>query len=482
MAAFHRVLSCLLFFTDLLDAQIQVMSPRWLTDSLSSTNGRIDGSTATFGAPFYGDRVLGRLVWGESKKGQHHCTDEDYDVPVPDVVHGTSGVDEVRLINVIIVRRGECSFVTKVRVAANKGAHAVIIVDRPDTKLTTSDLKNIVVADDGYGSTIHIPSVLVTRDHGEQLIAAASGSEAVVELAWDVPTGHVVQVDMWMSSGSADSTSFLESFAESRKTLNEVVDFQPHYHVFSMDSTQGGYNGLCSDETAEYCAEDPDKSGPVTGRDVLEEDVRQLCIHEITKVPRTRAGADPSNSAKVFFADAWWNYMKHLSTRCPIEATQEQDRFGVQCSEQLMREVGIDVEKVQKCVRETAHQKLAQERENKAWSPHALRINGWRYSGMLNADLVTRAVCSGFAVRPKECSELIEPRDPFAKFGAAPSAEGVGFGGLMGVLSCLVFAACIGMVLYRRLLAKTIRNQMREEVMLEVHAQLDAYSKLPASV
>ena len=31
-----------------------------------------------------------------------------------------------------------------------------------------------------------------------------------------------------------------------------------------------------------------------------------------------------------------------------------------------------------------------------AWSPRAIRINGWRYSGMLEADLVVRAVCSGF--------------------------------------------------------------------------------------
>ena len=31
-----------------------------------------------------------------------------------------------------------------------------------------------------------------------------------------------------------------------------------------------------------------------------------------------------------------------------------------------------------------------------AWSPRAIRINGWRYSGMLEADLVARAVCSGF--------------------------------------------------------------------------------------
>ena len=53
---------------------------------------------------------------------------------------------QVRLINIVIVRRGNCSFTTKaasfvqfvhastrqVKIAQAKGAHAVIIVDRED--------------------------------------------------------------------------------------------------------------------------------------------------------------------------------------------------------------------------------------------------------------------------------------------------------------------------------------------------------------
>ena len=42
--------------------------------------------------------------------------------------------------------------------AQAKGAHAVIIVDREDSPLTAEKLADIIVADDGFGSNVYIPS------------------------------------------------------------------------------------------------------------------------------------------------------------------------------------------------------------------------------------------------------------------------------------------------------------------------------------
>lgn len=139
---------------------MQVMTPSWLVKQFSPNHGRIMGSTATFGAPFYNERVLGQLVYGESAKN-HHCTKDDYFIPPPITEKvGQSGYDKVKLINIVMVRRGSCSFTTKVRVAQDyKEAHAVIIIDREDSDLTSESLANIIVADDGYGGGIHIPSV-----------------------------------------------------------------------------------------------------------------------------------------------------------------------------------------------------------------------------------------------------------------------------------------------------------------------------------
>lgn len=463
-------------------AQIRVLTPRTLVQALGSSKeiknrGKIQGSTATFGAPFYGDRVLGRLVWGQSK-GHHHCSKEDYDVPEPDTIHTEEKSHaQARLINIVMVRRGECTFVTKVRIAAEKGAHAVIIVDKENSQLTSNDLQNIIVADDGYGSTITIPSILISRFDGELLINTAKSKEVVVELAWDIPTDRVVAIDLWMSSASHDSQAFLQKFTDPRKTLNEVVKFTPHYHVFSADPTLSGYSGLCWDHEAKYCAEDPDGSGLVTGKEVLEEDVRQLCIHQLTRVPRHR-----DTRPTVFYAEKWWDYVKLLGERCPVDAEDANKRFGKTCSEGVMVSVGIDAPAVQQCIDDSALSKLESERVNKAWSPRALRVNGWRYSGMLDADLVTRAVCSGFVTKPPECETLLQPRDPHEKYtGAPPPEPGVTLKTLAGtgfaVLAFVIICGC----LYKRFIEKRLRVQIQEEVMLEVHNQMASYRQLASN-
>jgi hypothetical protein len=376
-----------------------------------------------------------------------------------------------------MVRRGECTFVTKVRVASKKGAHAVIIVDKEDSALTSKDLQKIIVADDGYGSTISIPSILISRMDGDSLINAAKTQEVVVELAWDIPTDTTVAVDLWMSSASHASLGFLEKFWESRRTLNEVVQFTPHYHVFSADAAFGGYSGLCWDTGAKYCAEDPDGSGLVTGKMVLEEDVRQLCIHELTRVARSRSGSE-MNKPIVFYAEKWWDYVSQLQASCPIDAPDEAYRFGTTCSERLMERLGIDVAQVQECYARTAEQKLESERINKAWSPRALRVNGWRYNGMLEADLVTRAVCSGFTQKPVECETLLAPRDPTEKYKGAPAQDGVSVKTLLGTGAAIfVFVSVVG-CLYKRFIEKRMRTQIQEEVMLEVHNQMASYKQL----
>merc|ERR1719446_403458 len=113
-----------------------------------------------------------------------------------------------------------------------------------------------------------------------------------------------------MSSASHESNMFLKEFASKRRALNQVMSFNPHYAVMSMDGGDPGvFQGLCSDDTGRYCAEDPDGAGDVTGKDVLDEDVRQLCIHEISKVARTDLGHLRSGTKTPEFAEKYWDYL-----------------------------------------------------------------------------------------------------------------------------------------------------------------------------
>jgi len=472
----HIVLPCLI--PNAL-AQLVVMSPQWLVEQFPTSRGAIEGSTATFGAPFYGDRVLGRLVYGKSTKNKNFCDKEDYTIPPEQTKQAPGGsYKEVRLINIVMVKRGGCSFTQKVRVAVQKGAHAVVIVDKPDSSLTAKDLRNIIVADDGYGGNIKIPSILVSKEDGKHLIdAVEQKSQVVVELAWNLPTNKVVKLDLWMSSASRESLKFLKDFAKTRRTLNDVMSFQPHYAVFSMAKGDPSVTtGLCLDSTGKFCAEDPDGAGPRTGRDVLLEDVRQLCLHEKYKKQRKTRDVNLEGATEVWYAAEFWNYIEKLLDRCPLP------QFGEPCSKALMQELGIDYATISSCVDQTLETKLENEREHSAWSPRALRVNGWRYSGILEPDLVTRAICSGFIVQPKECSDIIKPRDPFLPFVPPQVAQqGVSFGTLIAWLLGTLVVAFGALLLYKRFLKKEMRATLREEVMLEVQAQMGEYRKMQGS-
>eukprot|EP00438_Fugacium_kawagutii_P005602 Skav201431 [mRNA] locus=scaffold201:281514:282956:- [translate_table: standard] len=465
--------------------QIRVLAPPTVVENFDATRGWIFGSTSTFGAPFYGDRVYGRLVYGVPKK-ENHCSEEDYEVPKPEThVAKDNNREEVRLINIVMVERGTCSFVTKVKVAQKKEAHAVIIVDMQGSTRTSRDIQDIIVADDGYGANVDIPSVLISRQEGQKLIdpiLADPETQVIVELSWDIPAENVVQVDLWMSSASLSSQKFLKEFSPKREALSEYLRFMPHYHVFSMDTSKD-YKELCSDVSGKYCAEDPDGSGSVTGYLVLMEDVRQLCIHDLytqsmdQRISHQRGPHFLGEPA--LFAREWWQYVTHFLDECPLDGKTDGKRFGEECSKRVMRKFNINVEKVEACVAQNKEFKLQQQLTFTAWSPRALRINGWRYKGQMDADLVTRAICAGFVQTPQKCTALLEPRDPFMPFMPRKDTEaGVSFSQMVeAIVATALVGICI-MYFYKRALTRHVHTALREEVMLEVQSEMARYRQL----
>jgi len=451
-------------------AQIRILAPDTLARQFPDTHGVVYGTTATFGAPYYGERVMGQLLYGETR-GRDHCTAEDYSLDPPFKASGAESEGK-ELVNVVIVRRGGCTFVTKVQLAQGKGAHAVIVVDKESSDLTSEQVQKIVMADDGWGSKVRIPSVLISKFEGQKLIDAARMGSVVVELAWDIPRGQVVIADFWMSSGSREASEFLERFRDSAETLKYHLQFVPHYHIFSLP-TGANYNHLCMERIDscnechpspdKYCAPDPDGPGPVTGGDVANEDLRQVCIWNTTARRIKYNGA--------YYSQDFWEYKATFDRDCPLKASNADRRFGYACSVRAMQTAGIAVDRVQECVRRNFKAFLEEQIEQVAWSPQALRLNGWRYSGPLDPETVLKAVCSGYANPPTECDELLSGYSAAIRWDP-PSLT------ITGLVTTLLIMATILMVvffLYKRHVTSSVRKVLREEVMLEVQTQMADY-------
>ena len=69
------------------------------------------------------------------------------------------------MIPIILVKRGECSFVKKVRNIERAGGKAGVVVDDK-----MEDVQYVIMSDDGTGSGIRIPSMLIGRSDGQLLI------------------------------------------------------------------------------------------------------------------------------------------------------------------------------------------------------------------------------------------------------------------------------------------------------------------------
>ena len=273
-----------------------------------------------------------------------------------------------------------------------KGAHAVIIVDKVE-----QNLEPVVVSDDGTGDDVQIPSLLIPHGVGMRLIEATRQAEVIVELNWGAPISNVVNVDLWMSSASPLTGQFLHDFATVRRLLAGDMQFQPHYHVFSLNASYENRDLHCI-EDGKLCAEDPDGSGPITGVTVLQEDMRQLCIHDLSRETNMERGG-------LAFSSDYWNYVERFMEECPLQG-QEPRMFGEECSLALMSSLHLDSERVQSCVRDSQVSRLTEELDHVAWSPIAMQINGWRYTGMLRSGLVARAICTGFTTPPQQCATL----------------------------------------------------------------------------
>ena len=79
---------------------------------------------------------------------------------------------------IVLVDRGNCTFVTKVRNAERAGASLVVVIDDRVENIT-----DVIMGDDGTGTGIRIPSMLIGRDSGKKLKSFAIESKHLATLS-----------------------------------------------------------------------------------------------------------------------------------------------------------------------------------------------------------------------------------------------------------------------------------------------------------
>lgn len=114
----------------------------------------IPSSLANFGNPPYGSIIVGRVFLPRKPEQYKGCIPLDHISfeGDPDIVNSP----------ILLLERGGCSFVVKVRNAQIIGASAVLIMNDRDGPIET-----ITMIDDGTAGNIEIPSLMISKTDGE---------------------------------------------------------------------------------------------------------------------------------------------------------------------------------------------------------------------------------------------------------------------------------------------------------------------------
>jgi hypothetical protein len=202
---------------------------------------------------------------------------------------------------ILLVDRGECTFVEKVRNAQRAGAAAVLIADSSclctdhecinATGVTNCEVAEPIMADDGSGADISIPSFLIFKHDADSIRSTLKDNQQVrIEMKFSVPAPDSrVEYDLWTSPTDVLSKDILKTFQRAAVALGKDAFFTPQEYV--MDGVKAGCQGddgedicmnLCTN-SGRYCSLDPDESlsRGASGADVVAESLRRLCLWDV---------------------------------------------------------------------------------------------------------------------------------------------------------------------------------------------------------
>lgn len=397
---------------------------------------------------------------------------------------------------ILVIDRGECTFVKKARNAQRAGAAGMIIADStclcdmadactPDEG-EECESKEPIMADDGSGSDITIPSFLMFKQDADPIKEAVKKDTVVrMEMAWALPRPDArVEYELWTTPKDLVAQPLLQNFREFAVSLGEHAQFTPHMYIYDGlfagcrgdDGESQCYN-LCSND-GRYCATDPDDDldRGISGADVVVESLRRLCIWKTY-------GDDGIGLP-------WWDYVVEFFARCDAEEffTNED------CIKDVMTRSNIDFGKVQKCMDnaggtdgDNENTILEAELENRENSGVVILpsffVNQAPIRGALTTSEVFEAICSGYATgsEPTVCTKCMKCDDArtCVTLGHCPGAgsmDSVSMPVFAGsLLAIVVIFSCLGLIQWQR-----SQRQMRQQVrgILAEYMPLDENNKV----
>lgn len=234
----------------------------------------------------------------------------------------------------------DCFFAVKVWHGQNAGAAAILVVDNINELLITMDTpEEGKGGGEQYIQKIIIPSALVNKAFGQNIKEALKGSEeVVVKMDWTESLPHpdqIVEYELWSSSNDEcgvrcdEQINFLRNFKGHAQILERGghTHFTPHYITWYCPEAfllTKQCKSQCINH-GRYCAPDPnqDISSGYDGKDVVIENLRQLCVFKVAKEDENRPWK-------------WWDFVTDFHLRCSMK----NNKYSKDCAEEVLMSLG----------------------------------------------------------------------------------------------------------------------------------------------
>ena len=131
----------------------------------------------------------------------------------PDTIHALYNDKVAMELPVLLIERGDCTFVTKVRNVEKAGANVALIGDNK-----REDSEVFIMSDDGSGHSINIPSFFINKRTSDAFEKSYSNFEHIIIQVKirTAQSNNTAAVDLWYSTPFDLTTKQLEDL---RKTI-----------------------------------------------------------------------------------------------------------------------------------------------------------------------------------------------------------------------------------------------------------------------
>uniref|UniRef100_A0A7S3MQW5 PA domain-containing protein n=1 Tax=Favella ehrenbergii TaxID=182087 RepID=A0A7S3MQW5_9SPIT len=355
----------------------------------------------------------------------------------------------------MIARRGNCSFVSKVRNAERAGAGLLVVVDN-----TPEDVHSIIMGDDGTGTGIRIPSMLISKTDGERLIDFArkrKGATLSAEFAIR-DKSEAVDIELWYSSNNQLALDFVKEFDRYAHKLAGYVNITPRFVTWGCPVCTDDFKKEECFTDGAYCAPNhvKDDFNRVQGRDIITEDLRQSCLHKILK----EKGEEPK----------WWDYMKEVHSEC----------FGFiskECSKRAHKVKGFSWEETEHCVQESfigTDMDISDNsilRDNaEAWKSYgtlywpSVTINKVTFRGDITPENILEDVCAHLKTKPEVCIDFYKREHIVYEDSSILGPDTISAELLIFIVAILIGVNVMLIMAYRRCVKKEMEDTMGYKV------------------